>query len=278
MARTDPGNRTRYWLDSKTPGLSLLRADFTTHEYATHTHDALLIAVTDGGGAEITAGHASDEVHHRSLLVVNPGQPHSSRMVRSHRWRYRSFYLTPEAEAPLLDPSGTGRLPGFGRNVHDDPALVDLFLRLHRSIEVEADPMRREELEAEAFGALRDRYSSRPAVPEPPLGREARRLARALEMVRAGYPERLTLTTLASAVELTPQQVIALFRRRTGLTPHAYLTQVRLDAARRQLSRGVPIAEVALGVGFYDQSALSGHFKRAYAVTPAEYARATRGA
>jgi AraC-like DNA-binding protein len=62
------------------------------------------------------------------------------------------------------------------------------------------------------------------------------------------------------------------------MTPHAYLTQVRLDAARRALTAGLPLTDVALSAGFYDQSALSSHFKRAYGVTPAQYARATRAA
>jgi hypothetical protein len=53
MPRTDVENRSRYWLDPRTPGLSLLRADFTTHEFPTHTHEALLVAVDDG--SEIAA-------------------------------------------------------------------------------------------------------------------------------------------------------------------------------------------------------------------------------
>jgi len=56
-----------------------------------------------------------------------------------------------------------------------------------------------------------------------------------------------------------------------GLTPHTYLTQIRLRAARELLRRGSPLAEAALAAGFYDQSALHRHFKRAYAITPRQY-------
>ncbi|HKF72799.1 MAG TPA: helix-turn-helix transcriptional regulator, partial [Stellaceae bacterium] len=64
------------------------------------------------------------------------------------------------------------------------------------------------------------------------------------------------------------------FRRTTGLTPHAYLMQVRLGAACRGLRRGLPIADVAAASGFYDQSALTRHFKRCYGITPRQFARA----
>jgi len=33
MARRDTRNHTAYWQDKRVPGMSLLRADFTTHEY-----------------------------------------------------------------------------------------------------------------------------------------------------------------------------------------------------------------------------------------------------
>ena len=56
MARTDKNNVTRYWWDSHIPGLSLMSADFTCHDYATHTHDAFVIAISELGSAKIKAG------------------------------------------------------------------------------------------------------------------------------------------------------------------------------------------------------------------------------
>jgi hypothetical protein len=63
MSRADDKNSTRYWIDRQTPGLSLLCADFTTHEYPAHIHDALMIAVTEAGGSEIKASGVPDEAH-----------------------------------------------------------------------------------------------------------------------------------------------------------------------------------------------------------------------
>ena len=79
---------------------------------------------------------------------------------------------------------------------------------------------------------------------------------------------------LDEEVGLTTFQLIGLFKRTVGLTPHAYLTQVRLGMACRQLRRSPVLAEVATAVGFYDQSALNKHFKRCYGITPLQFARA----
>jgi AraC-like DNA-binding protein len=64
------------------------------------------------------------------------------------------------------------------------------------------------------------------------------------------------------------------FKKQLGLPPHAYLTQLRLQRARRLLAGGLGLAEAAAAVGFYDQSALSRHFKKIYGVTPGQYAKA----
>jgi len=40
------------------------------------------------------------------------------------------------------------------------------------------------------------------------------------------------------------------------------------------MRRGADIAESALAAGFYDQSALTNHFKRAYGITPLQWVRA----
>ena len=77
---------------------------------------------------------------------------------------------------------------------------------------------------------------------------------------------------------LTTFQLIGLFKRTVGLTPHAYLTQVRLNMACRHLRHAPVLADVATGVGFYDQSALNKHFKRCYGITPTQFARAAAAA
>ena len=60
-----------------------------------------------------------------------------------------------------------------------------------------------------------------------------------------------------------------------GLPPHAYLTQVRLREARRQLLAGSSPALVAAEVGFVDQSHLIKRFRSAFGITPGQYVTAS---
>ena len=78
----------------------------------------------------------------------------------------------------------------------------------------------------------------------------------------------MTLAELAALTDLSPYALLRAFRRHTGLTPHAYRVQRRVEAAKKRLATGEPIATVAADTGFFDQSHLGKHFKRVVGVTP----------
>ncbi len=63
------------------------------------------------------------------------------------------------------------------------------------------------------------------------------------------------------------------FTRTYGVAPHAYVLGRRIALARDRLLDGQPAADVAAGVGFYDQAHFTRHFRRHVGTTPARYAR-----
>jgi AraC-like DNA-binding protein len=75
-------------------------------------------------------------------------------------------------------------------------------------------------------------------------------------------------------VGLTPFQLIGVFKRQVGLSPYALLIQIRLNRACSMIKRGAAIAQAAVGTGFYDQAALTKHFRARFAVTPGQYSTA----
>jgi AraC-like DNA-binding protein len=275
MARVDLRNTTQYWWDRHIRGLSLMRADFTTHEYPPHTHDAFVIAVTEQGGSVIKSRGRVEEAHRAALFVFNPAEPHAGWMGWSRLWRYRSLYLTQSAIDTLAAELGIETVPYFTQNLFRDADLIEGFLDLHRALEEDRDAFRQRELLVGTFGRLFQRHGSGGGRIEA-APRDQALLRTALDHMRACHAEDLRLEDIAEPLGLTAFQLIGLFHRATGLTPHAYLTQIRLGAACRSLRHGLPIADVAAGAGFYDQSALTRHFKRCYGITPRQFAEAAR--
>ncbi|AND86833.1 MULTISPECIES: AraC family transcriptional regulator [Bradyrhizobium] len=274
MARRHTGNHTSYWHSRRIPGMSLLRADFRHHDYGSHTHDAYVIAVTESGGAEIRNRNVVRKVGAATLFVSNPDERQSARMGDSGRWRYRAFYLAQPAIGDLARRFGTNTLPHLQESMLDDGDLIGRFDRLHRVLETEQDDLLADELVADAFGRLFERYGDgrRSKIP---AGRDAV-VSRLIALMRERHAENLSLDQLAGLAGLTSFQLIGLFKRTVGLTPHAYLVHIRLNAACHFLRRGHLLADSALAAGFCDQAALNKHFRRCYGITPLQFAQAAR--
>jgi hypothetical protein len=94
----------------------MLHADFTTHDYAPHLHEAFVVAVTEAGGSEFSSRGLTKEAHTHTLLVFNPDEAHSGRMARSDRWRYRSLYVAEPAVKHVLAALGMDQPRYFTSN------------------------------------------------------------------------------------------------------------------------------------------------------------------
>jgi AraC-like DNA-binding protein len=270
----DPRNTSRYWHAPGLPGIDMLHADFTTHDYAPHVHDSLVVAVTEAGGSEFKSRGRTDLALPQALLVFNPAEPHSGRMGGSERWRYRSFYVAEPAIKDVLSAVGIERPGYFTSNVVRDPDLVTRFLTLHQALDGDRqDALLHRELLVSTFGDLLQRHGQAARqIPKAPA--DAAALAPVLEFVRDRYADPLTLEQMGETAGLTPFQLITAFKRTLGLTPHAYLTQLRIRSALRHLQAGQSVVEAALTSGFCDQSALNKHFKRSFGMTPLQYVHA----
>jgi AraC family transcriptional regulator len=78
---------------------------------------------------------------------------------------------------------------------------------------------------------------------------------------------------MAAVVNLSPYHFARQFKATTGLPPHQYVIARRIERAQHLLQADdeVGLAEVALRVGFGDQSKFSFHFKRITGVTPGQF-------
>lgn len=113
-------------------------------------------------------------------------------------------------------------------------------------------------------------YSTAPRpLPELTKGLPAPLLRRLLSMIEDRLSEDLSLTELARASGLSQSHFASLFRMTTGLSPHRYIVQRRVERAHSLLQlTTLSINEIAIAVGFYDQSHLTRQMRRILGVTP----------
>jgi AraC family transcriptional regulator len=100
-----------------------------------------------------------------------------------------------------------------------------------------------------------------------------RKLRTVVEYIMENLEGSPTLEQMAAVAHLSPYHFARQFKASTGLAPHQYLISRRIERAQHLLRADgeLGLAEVALRVGFSDQSQFSRHFKRILGVTPRQF-------
>ncbi len=100
-------------------------------------------------------------------------------------------------------------------------------------------------------------------------GLPQRLLKQVLDYIHEHLGEDMTLVTLAAIAHMSPSYFSRLFKQSTGLSPHQYVIQCRINRAKQLLLQGkLSLAEIAYSLGFTHQSHLSHHFKRLVGLSP----------
>jgi len=147
----------------------------------------------------------------------------------------------------------------------DDPLLRAEISRLHRALD-----QTRDDLEWETrFDAIVKRIQHQLAARDTSERAPTRTAAEAMrDYLESRLLERSHLDEVARDLGWNKTHLIRSFTTEFGIPPHRYLIGRRLEEARRRLLDGQTPAEVAVGVGFYDQAHLTRHFRTYLSTTP----------
>jgi AraC-like DNA-binding protein len=192
------------------------------------------------------------------------------------RWDYRIFYVPAGYVAQLTEKDATSR-PGIVRPLIEDAELSQKLLHAHVLAQAEPMSLQADCAMAAAIYAMFGRFADER---QREAGRAPRHPAvtRAIDYIHANYSDNIRLDRLAELAHLSPYHFLRAFSRETGLTPHAYLIQVRIQAAAQRLRRGESPLEAAHATGFADLSHLTRTFKRTLGVPPGAFGKISRGA
>jgi len=253
------------------PGVTAVGAD-TRHVFSRHTHEHFGIGVIGRGAQKSHSGRGMVEAGAGDTITVNPGEVHDGAPIGDAGRAWRMLYFDPPLIARAAADLSLGRTTdyAFARPALKNAAAADCFLRLFASVvqtgAVETK-LRSEELLLTLLPMLMTA-----AVPDSRA--TAKAVLSAKQLIDDCPTAAVTLADLARVSGLSRFQVLRGFVRATGLTPHAYLVQRRIDLARRLIAGGAPLAEAAAASGFADQSHMTRIFVRKYGLSPGAYAAA----
>ena len=120
------------------------------------------------------------------------------------------------------------------------------------------------------------------SLPPQPAARRAalapHRVNTVVAFIEEHAAETVGVKKLASVVNMSPFHFARMFKGALGVPPHAYITNVRMERAKRLLATSnMSLREIATTVGYQTQAHFTGVFHKQVGMTPRTYRLSARG-
>jgi AraC-like DNA-binding protein len=252
-------------------GLLFSRGTHVNRPYPRHWHDELhLCAYTAGYGylgyrGAAHLGGAGD------FILTPAGEVHSNWVTESSGVSFRSLYVDLQVlRAHAVQVSGRDRVPDFSSIQLRSAAAQQTFLRMHHAMETADSELLRQELVTEFFGLVITECSDLRS-PSHRQGRERAVVERVRRYIEQHFHETISLATLARIARLSAFHLNHVFSQTIGVPPHRYQIQYRINRSKEMLRQSRDLSEIALALGFADQSHFTRYFVRLVGVTPGSF-------
>ncbi len=240
------------------------------HAFPRHMHDEYGLGLIRRGAQKSRSGRGIVEAGAGDMITCNPGEVHDGHPIGGSR-TWTMLYFEPR----LIAEAAADIRPGHGGSYEFElPRLRSRrMMRLFRTLFAALTKVDGGE-HACAEEALLKLISAMRRLPGAAAPAAPDAVFRIKSRIDDAPAAPMTLAELAGEAGLSRFQLLRAFERATGLTPHAYLIQRRLQRARGLIARHMPLAEAAAASGFADQSHMTRLFVRTYGLSPGAYRRA----
>ncbi|ODA39483.1 Transcriptional regulator, AraC family [Desulfosporosinus sp. BG] len=256
----------RYFRDREFPEIEIKTCTNSVHASKKHAHEELSIGLVEKGTSVYEYEGRMFEVGPSHLVVIPPEIIHQCSPQSYDHWQFKMLYIRPSwlkiafgiqtlnyiPTSKMLDAKSIKQTKNLFRILLSNLPLIQKESCLIRDLPGLVN-----------FGHLRDQECFNH------YNIEAFRLSQ--EYLHENFLERITLDNLATITGLSKYYLIRLFNKLCGVSPHGYLTMLRVNYAKRVLLKNKSITDVAAELGFYDQSHFSNTFKQYVGITPDYY-------
>lgn len=228
------------------------------------------MSALEDGSLPISFHNGTVILHPGEILIIGHNIPH---MVDLAHIDDACYYRTATINENLLDSSLLAKIKEAENTVSkiSDKSLWEKFVSEQRNIEsgdsYEINAMRH--LSETMLSEISKNVLLRFQVSSPYI----RQIMRYME---DNYMSSISIEELSKVVNLSPFHFTRLFKQEAGMSPHAYITQLRVNRAQDLILRGESLLGIAYELGFADQSHFSRTFLKLTGVSPVKFNTASK--
>ena len=271
MTKAATSDSVRFYRPRLMPSVELVSVCYRERSFPEHSHGEYVLGAVVAGAETLAVAGRSHRVDAGSVLRLHPDEAHANATIGPDSLRYDVLYLREDVLRPYCNRYDAALC--FQTPTSVNPALFTAVCAAHAALRCDAAGQLEQE---SALGALMQACAVETSGSvDRTWSQSARsgRIAEARAYIDQNYAHGFGLHDLAGLSGLSVFHLTRSFKKAVGLSPLAYRNQRRVAEARARLLDGQPIAQVALGTGYADQSHLTRQFQRIVGASPRRYAQ-----
>lgn len=266
---------SKIWKNKDYKDIELLSASFKNFSYSKHWHDEFAIGVIEEGVEGVDFNGSRIDIPKNNIVAINPGEVHTGFSISNSGWKYRMFYFDPNLIKSILSEHSIQNDTLITNPNILNPYLFKNLLALHHSLESEHFNLIRDTLLINTITDLFANHGSQKFNIKK-YKKDFLSNSKIKEYLYDNFNENISLDELSVLVNMNKYQLIKNFKKEYNLTPHQFLTLIKINKSKEFLKKGYSLSDTALECGFFDQSHLSRYFKSYTAVSPSTYKNALK--
>ena len=235
-------------------GVEVKSATFIDKSFPLHFHKNWSLASIEYGNENISFNNSGFILNKNALVLIPPYSLHKNWGNKNNAWTYKALYIGNDVVKSIskkinIDYSYLASFPYFltyskNQFIISEGSIFQTLENLF--LETLNNDVQNEKYNHHPFNDLLDYLST-------------------------NYNESVTLDSLEKKFKIDKYKLLKKFKKNIGITPLEYQTAIRIENSKQLFYNDIPLVEIALETGFYDQSHFTHSFKKYVGVTPGNY-------
>lgn len=255
----------KYYFNDADGNIEIKKCNNSIHASKAHFHKEISIALVENGHSNIQICDEIYEITGMTFLMIPSNVVHKCSPFSYSNWKFRMIYINKE----WFESAYNCSIEKFSFSFKEVDKIMYLdILSLFDNIENGNFDIQNESKMIYYISLLMAITNNEKKYSE---GLKTKKIRLIKDFIEENYLGNIMISDLSKTCDMSEYSLIRQFENSLGLSPHKYITNLRINYAKNLLKGNKSLSEIALESAFYDQSHFIKCFKEYTGVTPKKY-------